>query len=389
MSLLLDALKKTEAADTVQGAPTRTGAPELTLETLPQAPQEKTEQEAEDDLARLSARQLFAAKPARPGIQLGIVPIALITALLLALAGGYYVWREISPAPMAMPQPPAPSAVANTAPAMTVQPAAVPATPDLPVAAAIAQSTGVPIKHKHGAIKHARAAATSSTATPTADILVATPATSALNATAADAAQPIRIQHGQESASIDPALMAGYQAYRNGDLAGAGKHYGDVLRKDSKNRDALLGLAAIAMQQSQDDIAARYYRQVLALDPRDPIAQAGMSALFGASDMAGTESRLKLLLRQNPQSAALHFALGNHYADQSRWSEAQHAYFEAASLDRNDGRFAFNLAVSLDHLGQRKLAAQYYREALKLSTAGNSGFDRAQTEQRANELSAP
>ena len=145
-------------------------------------------------------------------------------------------------------------------------------------------------------------------------------------------AQPLHIEHKQEGDAVDPTLLAGYQAYRNGDLRTAWQHYSDVLHKDAKNRDALLGLAAIAQQQSQDTIAARYYDQVLALDPRDPIAHAGMSALFGAANAAGTESRLKLLLSQQPQSAALHFVLGNHYAEQSRWGEAQQAYFNAHGI---------------------------------------------------------
>jgi hypothetical protein len=40
----------------------------------------------------------------------------------------------------------------------------------------------------------------------------------------------------------------------------------------------------------------------------------------------------------------------------------------------------------MDHLGQRKLAAQYYQQALHLDTVGNSGFDHAQAQQRLNEL---
>lgn len=212
---------------------------------------------------------------------------------------------------------------------------------------------------------------------------------SAPQASIPKAAKPIRIEHDNETATVDPTLLAAYQAYRNGDLDTARKHYDEVLHKDTKNRDALLGLGAIAQQQSQDAAAAHYYRQVLALDPRDPIAHAGMSTLFGTADTAGTESRLKLLLAQQPQSAALYFALGNHYTEQSRWSEAQQAYFEAVKRDPDDGRFVFNLAVSLDHLGQSRLAAQYYQRALQLSPADTAGFNRAQVQQRMNELTAP
>ena len=379
MSLLLDALKKTGQAqpDVMQGTPSSPRTPSLTLETLPETPKKKTAREAENDLARMSAHNLFAAKPVRTGTRLGIVPLALIAGLLFAAGGSYYVWREISPMPMMTEQSPAPSPdfIAITAPPSTaptplvLAPEASPVTPEN---APVAPGSQTIAEEKPISIKRAPALATS-----------------APQAFTPKAAKPIRIEHDNEIATVDPTLLAAYQAYRNGDLDTARQHYDEVLHKDTKNRDALLGLGAIAQQQSQDAAAAHYYRLVLALDPRDPIAHAGMSTLFGTADTAGTESRLKLLLAQQPQSAALYFALGNHYTDQSRWSEAQQAYFEAVKRDPDDGRFVFNLAVSLDHLGQSRLAAQYYQRALQLSPPDTAGFDRAQVQQRMNELTAP
>ena len=376
MSLLLDALKKTGQAqpDAAQEKPSRPGMPELALESLPEITQQKESRQLEDNLTRMSAHNLFAAKPARTGMRLNIVPLAILAGLLLAASGSYYVWREISPAPNIVQQSPTLPAAGISAPPPTAplmhEPRDMPVVPD--IASEITPKTQPASEEKPHTARRAPAPST----------------------TVPHAVQPIRIEHIKEIAALDPALLAGYEAYRNGDLDTALKHYNDVLQKDARNhntpnRDALLGLAAIAQQQSQDATAAQYYRQVLALDPRDPIAHAGMSALFGAADTAGTESRLKLLLAQQPQSAALHFALGNHYADQSRWGEAQQAYFEAFNRDPDNAYFAFNLAVSLDHLGQSKPAAQYYQRALQLSPSGDTGFNRAQAQQRANELAAP
>lgn len=371
MSLLLDALKKSGQAHPQSGtsaaahrdnsrltpehAP-RT-APHLSLEGLPEPLRQNTARESEDDLARLSVHKLSAAKaaPARP--QLGIVPLALAAGLLLAAGGGYYVWREISPAPSilrpsAAPAPPASGAAPNGPAAMAETP---PATTENPGAARRAMTLASPI---------------------TQTIAPETP-------------QPIHIEHTRTIAAVDPTLLAGYQAYRAGNLDTARQHYEDALRKDANNRDALLGLAAIAQQQSQDAAAAQYYRKVLALDPRDPIAHAGMAALFGAADLTATESRLKRLLSQKPQSVELHFALGNLYAEQSRWNDAQQSYFEAARRAPEDARIALNLAVSLDHLGQDRLAAQYYQRTLQLSPTDATDFNRAHVQQRAHELATP
>ncbi|HLP97725.1 MAG TPA: tetratricopeptide repeat protein [Sideroxyarcus sp.] len=195
----------------------------------------------------------------------------------------------------------------------------------------------------------------------------------------------VTFQRQVETDTITPALLDAYQAYQRGDYVTAAQGYRQVLGKDAHNRDALLGLAATAQQQGQDESAQRYYRQLLVLDPRDPVAQAALSA-YAPGDAGDTESRLKQLLSGQPRSGALHFALGNLYAEQSNWGEAQQSYFNAHTLEPANAQFTFNLAVSLDHLGQRKLAAQYYQQALQLDTAGNSGFDRAQAQQRLNEL---
>ena len=107
-------------------------------------------------------------------------------------------------------------------------------------------------------------------------------------------------------------------------------------------------------------------------------------------DSVNSESRLKTALASQPDSSALHFALGNLYARQLRWSEAQQAYFLAYSGEPDNADFIFNLAVSLDHLHQNKLAAQYYRMALSAAALNNNSqnisFDGNQVKNRVLEL---
>ena len=187
---------------------------------------------------------------------------------------------------------------------------------------------------------------------------------------------------------LDPLINNAYLAYRSGKLKEARQMYLEVHAKDARNTDALLGLAAIAQLQGEDRLAAQYYLRVLTLEPRNAVAHAGMSAL---STDENSESRLKSLLREQSDSAALHFALGNIYAGQSRWGEAQSAYFNAYTLDSNNAELSYNLAVSLDHLGQNKLAVQFYQRALQLDLAGSdhphsSTLDHAQISQRVKEL---
>ena len=91
-------------------------------------------------------------------------------------------------------------------------------------------------------------------------------------------------------------------------------------------------------------------------------------------DPARAESRLKALLRIEPEAAHLHFSLGNLYAAQSRWPEAQQSWFSAYHLDRGNADHAYNLAVGHDHLSQSRNALDLYREALVLARSSPASF---------------
>jgi len=97
-------------------------------------------------------------------------------------------------------------------------------------------------------------------------------------------------------------------------------------------------------------------------------------------------SRLAAGIAQNPQSPQLRFALGNLFASQSRWNEAQVQYFEAYRLDPASADLAYNLAVSLDHLQQPRLAAEYYARAIESARSQAAQFDPAAAARRLAQL---
>jgi tetratricopeptide (TPR) repeat protein len=195
----------------------------------------------------------------------------------------------------------------------------------------------------------------------------------------------VQVARGTSSPTISPAVRAGYASFSAGDLAAAQRQYGAALRDDPNNRDALLGSAAIATRERRDDEAASLYLRLLAINPRDADAIAGLTALRpGDGDRA--EVRLKGVLRDNPEAAPVHFALGNLYARQRRWQEAQQAYFHAWSAAPGNADYAFNLAVGLDRLNQGRLAREYYQRALTLGASAAVAFDRAAVQRRLLEL---
>lgn len=366
MSLLLAALKKTQEQ---QAAPRELA--ELRLQEIQEAPAPQSGNVPNNSspdhsqnitgTARAAEANLFTAKtiPPKNHLRLGIVPIALIVGVVFSVTGGVYVYRQIAPAKPALLHNATPQNMSAqfVLPALGVVSAAL---PHLPPAPEISPPVTTTKRASTSSIHHPAVAAKTNMTT-------------------------LNVWHQPKPDAIDQMLAGAYQAYQRGDYASAAQNYRDALAQDKNNHDALLGMAAIAQQQGHDHAAMRYYRSILALDPHDLPAQAALASL-APEDAARKESRLKQLISQQPDSAALHFALGNQYAEQSRWPEAQQSYFAALATETSNALFAFNLAISLDHLGQSDAAARYYRQALQLDISGNSGFHREQAQQRLKQL---
>jgi Flp pilus assembly protein TadD len=364
MSLLLDARKKSQQAQAGQGNASEL---ELSLEPHPGSAAEPAvsppPDSAHDGKARIAGQNLFNAKSgstafARPGMNRNLM-IALGGAVLLLVAGAGYVWYAISAGntqplrPVSMP----------VAPLEKPAPATVPPQNNLVpgvVSTEVASPKPASTKKPRHATRHVASAASPR----------------------AQKNDSVHIEQRTEE-PIYPLLNNAYFAYRGGKPDQAQQLYLKVLNLDPNNTDALLGLGVIAQHRGEDNVAAHYYAQVLALDPRNAVANAGMSAL---SNDDNRESRLKTLLNEQQNSSSLHFALGNYYAEHARWGEAQQSYFNAYKLAPDHAELAFNLAISLDRLGQKKAAAQYYRRALQLDPENHAGFDHAKISQHIEEL---
>jgi Tfp pilus assembly protein PilF len=204
----------------------------------------------------------------------------------------------------------------------------------------------------------------------------------ATNAT--DANNPIHITKAPQQ--VNPSLLRGFEAFNRGDLASAHAEYTHALQSDPQNTDALHGLAAIAQKQGQWDQAAWCYQKILEANPQDAVALAALINIRSQADPAIAESRLKTLVAAQPALAAPAFSLGNLYARQGRWNEAQQAYFQAHSADPDNPDILYNLAISLEHMRQSKLAIQYYSQAIAAAKTHPATFDSTQAATRMQAL---
>ena len=179
-----------------------------------------------------------------------------------------------------------------------------------------------------------------------------------------------------------------YTAYQAGNLTAAKVLYEEALAIRGQDTNALNGLAALALHDGNKERAHELYSRVLKLDPNNGTAATAIFQIEGGVGNRVTESQLKLMLDEGGDPGTINFALGALYARHERWNDAQLAYFEAVRHRPNNPDYLFNLAVSLDQIGQRKAALDYYQKALTAADNASAGFDQSQVLSRIQVISA-
>lgn len=349
--------------------------------------------------SRTRARAATTAEPS------GLDPerlrlIGLIALLVLVVGGfGIYYWRALTAPgagaglpPVPMPPPgatgatPGPGMIIAAGPAASTEAGAA-ASDDTDPMLAPASSAGSSRVQQELERRLAKTEQDLATAQQTIQAVAAAnaPRPEQMPVLAAPDNSDIRVSRAQQTSPVAPALDSAYQAFNSGDLGAAQQQYAAALAQDANNRDALLGAAHVAARQNQKEQAAAYYLRLLELSPNDADATAGLIGLR-QGDISLSEARLKTILVSNPEAGPVLFTLGNLYAQQGRWSDAQQSYFRAVGAAPDNPDYAYNLAIGLDRLNQSRLALGYYQRALALAQDKAVGFDRNALRQRMHEL---
>jgi tetratricopeptide (TPR) repeat protein len=329
---------------------------------------------------RAAARKVFEAKFREPNPRMPFYIAMGVLGVFAAGTVGYFWYQLRTPYALVNSNPSRPAAEAVVAAAETtapIKPAGAPAAqaliPGLPGSASLPAAAASP---------NARASEAAPAPKPAPRALVAPPAH-----LIPDSPSVALERAARAAPQVHPKVESGYAAYLAGDLATARANYQEVLREEPANRDALLGLAAIDVRAGRYEPAEAIYLRLLQSDPRDSHAHAALIELrAGRMDPLTAESRVKSLLANDPSADVLYFTLGNQLALQGRWAEAQQHYSKAFAADPDNADFAYNLAVSLDHLRQSRLALEYYGRALALAAKRGASFEPAAARSRVQQL---
>jgi tetratricopeptide (TPR) repeat protein len=303
---------------------------------------------------------------------------------IVVAAAGAYVWYQIR-----VLSPPAAPAVARRLPAplpLPLPPTDLPplarADPAAPTAATVTiASDPLPAPSAPSAAAGAVPRSAPAAEDPVARLLREAPAAPA-------APPPLKLDRTVDRPAVPANVTSGYAALRRGELGEARRSYEAALAADAMSIDARLGMATVEARAGNRSVAQLHYRRALELDPRSATALAGLAALADGLPPEAVEAQLREDVARFPESAALRFALGSHYAAQRRWGEAQAAFYEAHRLEPAAADIVYNLAVSLDHMNQTRLAAEFYRRAVEAAQSQPTQFDPAPVRRRIAELAA-
>lgn len=191
----------------------------------------------------------------------------------------------------------------------------------------------------------------------------------------------------------------GYTLYQKGEYGASLSKYSQAYRKSPNNKDALLGMLAAHAKLGQPDLANVYRKKLKSLGfsasafqqytPNTDVAKDSNNivSVSPKNRIKNSITPLTTQLKKTPNDARLNFALATEYAKKNDWKNAQYYYFKAHQFMPKNPSYAFNLAVSLEHLGHAKAALNFYEKTKVLMRSSPSKVNPMTVARRLNALS--
>lgn len=146
--------------------------------------------------------------------------------------------------------------------------------------------------------------------------------------------------------------------------------YKRVLEAEPQNKQAMFGLATAYHVTGQLEQARDLYQQLLMLDQNNWPALNNLFILASEEAPEDALRHLQELEKVNPHFAPIPAQIGMIHLQKGNYPEAARNLGHAAVLDPENMRYRFDLALLLEHVGDRKTAGMLYKQLLDAGTKG-------------------
>jgi len=148
--------------------------------------------------------------------------------------------------------------------------------------------------------------------------------------------------------------------------------YKAVLKRDSKNHDALFGLATSYQKSGQKQQARAAYSNFFKKYPSDEAGLNNFLVLVATEAPQQALRELDILSERSPEFAAIYAQKSVIYNRMNDKNKAMQNMARALRLAPENNTYRYNLAVIMDEAGQKDSAIRIYRELISESYQGTA-----------------
>lgn len=180
----------------------------------------------------------------------------------------------------------------------------------------------------------------------------------------------LKIEVRQPDVNIQSYLEDGYDNLLEKRYAIAAGYYQEALRIERTNESALFGLATTYHRMGQREEARQLYSELLEINPTHREGLNNFMALISEESPSAAIEELEQLETENPDFSPIPAQLGIVYNRLGDPQMAARKLARALNLSPDNLTYKYNLAITLDKLGQAEGASDLY---LELIEAYNNG----------------
>lgn len=166
--------------------------------------------------------------------------------------------------------------------------------------------------------------------------------------------------------SIDKMISFGFTNFNSGNIETSLYYYKQATITDPSHIEALFGTGVCYQMLGQADQAIKAYMSILAIEPESYPAKNNLIVLIAGKSVTGAIDELVLISQQYPHNAFILAQIGTLYSYNMQYKESIEYLGRAIQNDASNPLYTYNMAITLDKMGQHKDAYAYYEHTISL-----------------------